>query len=165
VSKTTRTPDGREIQPGANLYGANLRGVNLRGVNLRGANLRGANLAGANLTGADLGWANLGWAELSGAELSGANLSGANLSECRSLVWASVSFAGHGERGRMLTVVKDQDGPGRDVCHCGCFRGSEEELRAFIEGSEDEEPLDTARYRPSRLRAVACLRLALGDDQ
>lgn len=70
----TRTVNGHEIKPNADLGWANLRGANLRGANLFGANLYGANLSGADLSGANLSGANLYGAYLRGANLTGCTL-------------------------------------------------------------------------------------------
>ena len=91
-----------------------------------------AYLSGANLSGANLSRAYLSGADLSGADLSGAHLSGAHLSG-----FAQIAFKGHGECGRMLTAIRQvADGP--VLFQCGCFLGSEPELRAFIAGDEPE---------------------------
>lgn len=119
---------------GADLSGANLRRASLYCADLSGADLSDAslccaNLRGANLRGASLYCADLSDASLRDANLRSANLRSANLSACLGLVWASVGFASHGERGRaLLGVVVD----GADVYFCGCFRGSLDELRAYI---------------------------------
>jgi uncharacterized protein YjbI with pentapeptide repeats len=144
--------DNRGIR--ANLSGANLRQANLSGADLRVANLNGANLRGANLRGADLREADLGAANLNGADLgeadlneaylSGANLSGAYLPD--GWHYASIGWTGHGDRGRMLTAIRR----GADAAvelNCGCFLGSEGDLKAYIaRGAE--------HLRPSRTRAM-----------
>ncbi len=125
----------------ANLSGANLSRANLSGADLSRANLSGANLSGADLYGADLSRANLYGADLSGADLSGADLSRANLSG-----YAQVSFKGHGEIGRMLTAIRQTPESELYFC-CGCFRGSESDLRTYIaEGDE--------KFRESRTLAL-----------
>ena len=126
---------------GAYLSGANLSGANLSGADLSRAYLSGANLSGANLSRADLSGAYLSRAYLSRANLSGADLSGANLS-----AWAQVSFAGHGECGRMLTAYQQTDEQPMQF-QCGCFSGTEDELRAYIAS-------DYATLAPSRLLAI-----------
>jgi len=128
----------------ANLSGADLSGAYLTGAYLTGAYLSGADLTGANLTGAYLTGANLSGADLTGANLSGAYLTGANLSESRSLAWASVSWRAHGEAGRMLTAAIIG---GEIVYYCGCFRGSADDLRAYIADGPEQ-------YRASRTRAM-----------
>ena len=51
--------------------------------------------------------------------------------------FAQIAFKGHGECGRMLTAIRQvADGP--VLFQCGCFLGSEPELRAFIAGDEPE---------------------------
>ena len=109
--------------------------------NLSGASLSGANLSGANLSGADLSMVNLSGADLSRANLYRADLSGADL-----LGYAQVSFKEHGECGRMLTVIKQNETSPLYFC-CGCFRGSEGELRDYIESGED-------KYKASRTLAL-----------
>ena len=134
----------------ANLRGANLRGANLRDANLSEANLRGANLRDANLSGANLSGANLSDANLSEANLSGANLSDANLSEAKGIIYAQVSFNWHGERGRQLSAVKI----GEEVfLFCGCFKGSEDDLKKYIRDSKEEY----IASRTSALNAVMSL--------
>ena len=64
----TKTVNGCEIKPYANLMGTNLGGADLKRANLYGANLYGANLKGAILKGAILYGANLKSADLKGAE-------------------------------------------------------------------------------------------------
>ena len=120
---------------GANLAGANLYGANLAGANLDGANLAGANLDGANLYGANLYGANLDGANLAGANLYGANLAGASLDGARGVLQATCSWSDYGQRGRQLIAVYQfahGDKPASLVYHCGCFHGSEAELRAGI---------------------------------
>ena len=125
----------------ANLSGATLYGANLSGAILSGAYLSGSNLSGANLTRADLSMANLSGSNLSGANLSradltGANLTGANLTRAVHH-WAQVAWKGHGECGRMLTAIqlKKDD---KVQFFCGCFTGSEEELREYIRSGESK---------------------------
>ena len=108
----------------AYLSSAYLSGADLRGADLRGADLRGANLRGANLSSADL----------SSAYLRGAVYA-----------WSQVAFIGHGECGRMLTAVVFKEGDDA-VYQCGCFWGSADELRRYIEQGEE-------RYKASRMRA------------
>ena len=139
----------------ANLSDANLRGANLREANLREANLSGANLSGAilseaNLSGANLSGTNLSDANLRGADLSDANLSGANLSGAKGIIYAQVSFNWHGERGRQLSAVKI----GEEVfLFCGCFKGSEDDLKKYIRDSKEEY----IASRTSALNAVMSL--------
>jgi len=100
-----------------------------------------AYLSRAYLSGADLSGANLSGANLSGAYLSGAYLSGADLSG-----YAQVAFKGHGECGRMLTVIRQNEDSAPYFC-CGCFRGSEQDLRDYIERGQEH-------LKPSRLFAL-----------
>ena len=122
----------------------------LKGANLSGANLSGANLNEADLSGANLRWANLSWANLSEANLSEANLSEANLSGAKGIIYAQVSFNWHGERGRQLSAVKI----GEEVfLFCGCFKGSEDDLKKYIRDSKEEY----IASRTSALNAVMSL--------
>ena len=124
---------------GANLSDANLSGANLSDADLSGADLSDADLSGANLSRADLSRADLSGADLSGADLSGADLSGANLSRADlsganlsgadGILRAECAWTDHGECGRTLVAVL-VDGSARYFC--GCFAGSEEELRSWI---------------------------------
>ena len=125
------------VKARAYLSGANLSGANLSRAYLSGADLSGADLSGAYLSGADLSRADLSRAYLSGADLRGADLSGAHLSGAHLSGFAQIAFKGHGECGRMLTAIRQvADGP--VLFQCGCFLGSEPELRAFIAGDEPE---------------------------
>ena len=117
------------VKSGATLSGADLFGANLSGATLSRADLFRADLFRANLSGATLFRANL-----SGATLSGANLTRADLTRAVHN-WAQVAWKGHGECGRMLTAVqlkKDDE----IQFFCGCFTGSEEELRKYIRSGE-----------------------------
>ena len=127
-------------------------------VNLSGADLYGANLYGADLYGADLSGANLSGVNLSGADLYGANLSGANLSRADLNACAQVSFKGHGECGRMLTVIRQKEGDELRF-YCGCFRGTEQELRKYIAYSEPKY----AKTRTLALETVLVLIAATND--
>jgi uncharacterized protein YjbI with pentapeptide repeats len=120
---------------GADLSGANLSEANLSSANLSGANLSGANLSEANLSSANLSRANLSEANLSSANLSGAYLSGAYLSEADWYAYAQVSFNGHGECGRMLTVIRQKEGDEARFL-CGCLHGNESELRQYIQDGD-----------------------------
>ena len=102
-------------------------------------------LKGANLRGADLREANLRGANLSGADLSEANLSGA-----KGIIYAQVSFNWHGERGRQLSAVKIGE---EVILFCGCFKGSEDDLKKYIRDSKEEY----IASRTSALNAVMSL--------
>ena len=141
---------------GANLSEANLSWADLSEANLSWADLSEANLSGADLSGADLSMANLSRADLSMADLSGADLSEANLrranlrgANLRGAAgigsWSQVAFAGHGECGRMLIAIH-QTGK-NPVYRCGCFYGSEQELREYIAAGDENK-------KSSRLRAL-----------
>ena len=134
----------------ANLRGADLSRANLSEADLSRADLREADLSRANLSGANLSRADLSEANLRGADLSGANLSGANLSEAKGIIYAQVSFNWHGERGRQLSAVKI----GEEVfLFCGCFKGSEDDLKKYIRDSKEEY----IASRTSALNAVMSL--------
>ena len=109
-----------------------------------------ANLSEAALRRADLSGANLREANLREANLSGANLSGANLSGAKGIIYAQVSFNWHGERGRQLSAVKI----GEELfLFCGCFKGSEDDLKKYIRDSKEEY----IASRTSALNAVMSL--------
>ena len=108
------------------------------------ANLSDANLRGANLRGAYLSRADLSGAYLSRADLSGADLSGADLSEVLGVKVAACRWSSHGERGRQLSAVLLPDGL---HFYCGCFNGSEQELRSYIANGG-------AQYVASRTKAL-----------
>lgn len=96
-------------------------------------------LCGANLRGADLSEANLRYTDLRGADLReaclrGADLSGADLRRARGLIYAQISFTGHGESGRQLLAVKIDE---QVIFFCGCFSGTEADLRVYIENGEE----------------------------
>ena len=115
----------------------------------------GADLSGAYLSRAYLSRAYLSGANLSGANLSGANLSGANLSGVVD-AWAQIAFKAHGECGRMLTAIKLPNC--EPEFFCGCFTGSEAELRQYIIDGE-------ARLAPSRTLAMDTLIMLLNQPK
>lgn len=120
-----------------------VRGEGGTRANLRDADLRDADLSGADLSGAYLTRANLRVADLSGACLTGADLTGACFSGAKGLARASVSWHGHGIAGRELLCVKINGG-----LHyfCGCFRGTGDDLQAFIDADAvDERTTQTRR--------------------
>ena len=109
--------------------------ANLHSANLSSADLYGANLSSADLRSADLSSANLYGANLYGANLHSADLRSANLSESQGFTYAQVSWTGHGERGRQLTAIK----LGEELkFFCGCFQGTEAELRQYIANGSPE---------------------------
>ena len=89
-------------------------------------------------------------ADLTGADLSGANLAGANLARADLTealhAFATVSFLGHGERGRTLTAIRRKEGDAPEL-FCGCFTGNTKALREYIEKGE-------AKYRKTRTLAL-----------
>ncbi len=140
----------KEAVINAILKGANLSWADLSEANLRWANLSWADLSEANLSGANLSDANLRGANLREANLSDANLSDANLREAKGIIYAQVSFNWHGERGRQLSAVKI----GEEVfLFCGCFKGSEDDLKKYIRDSKEEY----IASRTSALNAVMSL--------
>jgi len=98
-----------------------------------------ADLRYANLSSADLRYANL-----SSADLRYANLSSADLQQIIGRQFAQVSFSGHGECGRSLIAIKEDESV---KLFCGCFNGTKEELIAYIEKGEE-------KYRKSRTLAM-----------
>ena len=126
----------------ANLYAANLSRAklshaNLSDTDLSDANLSGADLSHANLSGADLSRATLYRADLFKADLSRANLSSTNLSAASGILWASCGWSEHGQGGRQLTAIVVNSSV---VFYCGCFMGSETELRDYIaKGAADHK--------------------------
>ena len=153
----------------ADLTNADLTGADLTGADLASANLARANLARADLTGADLTCADLDSVNLAGADLAGADLRGAILTRadltnailtCADLTradltratsgkgthvaHAAVSASTHGECGRQILAIRWTGGTDY---WCGCFRGDEEALRAYIESGREE-------HRKSRLAAL-----------
>ena len=118
-----------------NLSGSYMHNTNLSAVDLVEADLSCAKLNGANLYNADLRSANLSNVNLTSANLSEANLTNVNLSCARGINWASVSFAEHGERGRMLTGVLLN---GVVQFYCGCFSGDVNDLIRYISKGEPD---------------------------
>lgn len=142
------------VLSGDMLKGANLRCAILRYVDLGGCDLTGTDFSGADLTGSRLSDLKAPGAHfedtnlrdvdfrssvLTNASFLSAKMYGARLtdtwlrdtvfSRVHGVRYASVGFTGHGEGGRLLTVVKINK---RAVFFCGCFRGSEIELWEFI---------------------------------
>ncbi len=155
---------------GANLAGANLAGANLAGANLARANLAGANLDRANLDGANLAGAYLAGANLARANLAGANLDGAYLDGATGIMQATCSWSDHGRSGRQLVAVYQYahgDRPASLVYHCGCFRGTESELRAGIAADKWDEgdvtPERIGKLRKSRTVAVDFVSARMGE--
>ena len=64
---------------------------------------------------------------------------------------ASICFTGFGECDRKLTVVGLPEGL---TYFCGCFKGSETDLREYIDRGEDD-------LRESRLAGLECLKAVL----
>ena len=140
----------------ADLARANLAGADLARANLARANLARAYLAGADLAGANLAGAYLAGAYLAGANLADANLADANLAQARGITYSQVAFSGHGECGRLLSAVK-LDGEWK--LFCGCFKGTFDDLDAYIRDGK-------AEHRESRTLARNVLRtLCDHEDQ
>ena len=89
-------------------------------------------------------------ANLSEANLSEADLSEANLRGAKGIIYAQVSFNWHGERGRQLSAVKIGE---EVILFCGCFKGSEDDLKKYIRDSKEEY----IASRTSALNAVMSL--------
>lgn len=122
------------------LYRADLTGAIMTRTNLYRAHLSHANLSDAHLTAANLSDADLANADLADADLSNANIDGA----LNAPPYFSISWSGHGERGRRLHAVEQDESL---VFSCGCFTGSADELRKYIKEGRDE-------YAASRTRAL-----------
>ena len=133
---------------GATLTHATLTRAILTRAILTRAILTRAILTDADLTDADLTDADLTDADLTDADLTGADLTGAILTDADLPVGtktALCSWTDHGERGRTLTALLHD---GALTYRCGCFCGTEAELRQYIADGKE-------RYRASRTIAVA----------
>ena len=143
----------------ANLEGVDLSNINLQRVDLRYANLKNANLEltgleGSDMSGADLTKSNLRnanlrnvnlmLADLEGADLTGVNLAGTHVDRLLGVNYAVCGFAGHDETERQLLAVEINS---EVMLFCGCFRGTEQESRHYIEKG-------TAKFKDSRLLAL-----------
>lgn len=131
----------------ADLRDADLRDADLRCADLSAVNLSGANLSKADLRGADLHDADLHDANLSCADLSGANMSGVSLNyapNVNRLIGQPVyQVAGVGKHRRAVTLLAI--GARKDWrWFAGCFKGSEDELRAAVAA---KYTADSAGYR------------------
>ena len=120
-----------------------------------------AYLSGANLSGANLSGANLSGAYLSGAYLSGAYLSGAR----GGFKYATIGWSGLGEEGRTwiciyLPALEKTDTrearAAETYYQCGCFRGTEAELRKRIADGPES-------FRTSRMLAVDFLAARMAE--
>jgi uncharacterized protein YjbI with pentapeptide repeats len=123
----------------ANLCDADLRGADLSEANMYDALLRDAvlswsGLRGAVLSSADLGGAVLRNADLRGADLDGANLSDAELLGSRGVVYYQMLFPGDGDTWQRLLAVKISE---QIMFFCGRFKGTEAELRSYIENGQE----------------------------
>ena len=78
------------------------------------------------------------------ADLSSADLSYANLQQIIGKQFSQVSFSGHGECGRSLIAIKENE---TVKLFCGCFSGTKEELIVYIEKGEE-------KYKKSRTLAM-----------
>lgn len=134
---------GADLQ-GSDLARVDLARADLRGADLRGVDLEGAFLAGTDLRGASLRGACLREAYLARADLEGADLRGVDLESICGPAYYSVGWSGHGELGRHLLAVVIGD---ELKFFCGCFSGTEKELRKYIEEGDKI-------YKKSRLRAL-----------
>ncbi len=79
--------------------------------------------------------ADLSDADLSGANLSDADLSGADLRGAVGILRSECAWTDHGECGRTLLCVLVDSTP---RYFCGCFAGTELELRAYISNGAEE---------------------------
>jgi len=129
--------------PDINLNGAILRGATFHKTQLAGAQLRNATLYRADLRDADLTGANLAGANLANAKLQGAIMLNANFAESTGIRWAVCGWFSHGEIGRILLGVIVN---GEARYFCGCFSGTEAELREYI----SKDPT----LAPSRIAAL-----------
>lgn len=84
--------------------------------------------------------------------LQGANLQGADLRDAL-YAFASVTFLGHGERGRALTAMRRKEGDAPELT-CGCFSGNAKALREYIANGPE-------RYRATRTLALDTVLLLL----
>ena len=133
--------------------------ANLQGANLQGAYLRGAYLTDANLTDAYLTDAYLTDANLRGANLAGAYLTGAYLTDGEKITaTASIQFTGHGECGRALVAIRSEK---RTILWCGCFHGTPDDLRAYIDSGNDR----LKRTKTLALDTVLALLDAKNDEE
>ena len=123
---------------------ANLRNANLELTGLEGSDMSGADLTKSNLRNANLRNVNLMLADLEGADLTGVNLAGAHVDRLLGVNYAVCGFAGHGECGRTLLAIEINS---EVILFCGCFKGTEQELRYYIEEG-------TAKFKDSRLLAL-----------
>jgi len=83
-------------------------------------------------------------ANLIGANLYNADLSGANLREAEGLERASVSWHSHGTLGRELLCVRVDK---ILIYFCGCFRGTGDDLQAFIDANAVDERTTQSRRK------------------
>ncbi len=127
-------------------------GLWVRGNGGSRADLSRADLSGANLSRADLSGANLSGSDLSSANLSGSDLSSADLIGSDLYAWAQVAFKGHGACGRMLTAYR-QTSESEAVYQCGCFSGSAEDLKRYINERTDADDSGKEEYKASRMLA------------
>jgi hypothetical protein len=133
---------------------ASLEGAEFHAVGSAHADLRYANLSGAVLRNASLSGADLQHADFTGADITGARFSGARLERATGIRYAAIHAHWHGECGRQILAV--DHGAEGVIVHCGCFRGTFDELGQYIEEGKEE-------YRASRSRAARMLREMIED--
>ena len=85
--------------------------------------------------------------------LRSADLRGASLQQSKGVKFSSCCWSGHGECGRQLLYVKLK---GELWFFCGCFSGSEGDLRAYIKDGDDKR-------NPSRTKALEFLISCMQD--
>jgi hypothetical protein len=107
-----------------------LRGSDLRGVAMADVVVVKGEIKKCNMTGASVSRVMFSGTSFSDVDLEDAIFDGVCMSEVVGMDYASVSFPGHGEIGRLLLAVRHGSGV---LYHCGCFHGTEEELREYID--------------------------------
>jgi len=120
------------------------RYADFRSADFSSANFRYADFSSANFRSADFSYADFSSANFSYANFSYANFRSADFSSAAGVLYAQISFTGHGEMGRQLLVIKIQ---AETKLFCGCFSGSESDLREYIKNGEE-------RYKDSRTIAL-----------
>ena len=76
------------------------------------------------------------------------------LREIQGKQFSQISFSGHGECGRSLIAIKENE---LVKLFCGCFSGTKEELIAYIEKGEE-------KYKKSRTLALDTVLMLLENN-